>query len=101
MSNPSANIDAETVRYVAHLSRVDLSDEELELFAGQLAEIVGYIDKLDRLDTENVEPLAQAVEIPSVLREDARRPSLDVSKALSNAPEKTGDFYKVPAVLEG
>ena len=101
MSKSSAKIDAETVRYVARLSRVDLSAEELELFAGQLAEILAYIDKLNELDTAGVEPLAQAVETPNILREDLRRPSLAAQEALGNAPERIGDFYRVPPVIEG
>jgi len=97
----SSQIDAETVRHAARLSRVNLNDEELDLFAGQMREIVAYIDKLNELDTGNVEPLAQAVDTPNVLREDRRRPSLEFFRELTTAPEKIGGLYKVPAVIEG
>ena len=97
--NPST-IDRATVEYVARLSRVDLSEEELGLFSRQLSEILDYINQLNELDTSGVAPLAQAVEVANVLREDEPRESLAVPQALSNAPERIGEFYKVPAVLE-
>ncbi len=100
MGESSSKIDSATVRYVANLSRIDLSDEELGLFSHQLAEIVDYINQLDELDTDGVEPLAQAIEIPNVLREDEVTPSLSPQEALANAPERKGDSYKVPAVLD-
>jgi aspartyl-tRNA(Asn)/glutamyl-tRNA(Gln) amidotransferase subunit C len=93
-------IDRATVEYVAALSRVELSADELETFSRQLAEILDYINQLNELDTSDVAPLAQAVEVPNVLRDDGVRASLDVDKALANAPERTGQFYKVPAVLD-
>ncbi len=100
MPRESGRMDSETVRYVARLSRVDLSDEELALFSEQLSQILDYIEQLNVLDTAGVAPLAQAVEIPNVLREDVVTESLKPSQALGNAPEKASDFYKVPAVLE-
>ncbi len=101
MAGERAGIDVGTVRYVAGLCRLELTGDEEELFAAQLSDILNYIDKLNELDTSEVEPLAQAIEIPNVFRDDAPRGSLEVSEALANAPEKTGGFYKVPAVLEG
>jgi aspartyl-tRNA(Asn)/glutamyl-tRNA(Gln) amidotransferase subunit C len=93
-------MDRATVEYVARLSRVDLSEAEIELFSSQLSDILAYIAKLNELDTTGVAPLAQAVEVPNAFRDDAPRPSLSPSEALANAPERVGDFYKVPAVLE-
>ncbi len=93
-------MDRATVEYVARLSRVDLSESELELFSGQLSKILDYIALLNALDTDAVAPLAQAVEVPNVLREDIPAASLTPSEALANAPDRAGDFYKVPAVLE-
>lgn len=100
MPSNSGKMDAATVEYVANLSRIDLSEEERVLFADQLSNILSYIEQLNQLDTANVAPLAQAVEIPNVLRDDVVRESLKPSEALANAPEKAGDFYKVPAILE-
>ena len=79
---------------------MDLSEEERELFARQLTDIVTYINQLDELDTSGVAPLAQAMEIPNVLRDDEVVPSLSNDEALANAPARRGGFYKVPAVLE-
>ena len=100
MTGGPSRIDRATVEYVGRLSRVDLSQEEIELFSAQLSAILDYIDKLNELDTSEVAPLAQAVEVVNVLREDEVRESLGAGEALSNAPARTGDFYKVPAVLE-
>ena len=93
-------MDAATVEYVARLSRVDLSRQELDLFSGQLSDILDYIAQLNTLDTTGVEPLAQAVEVVNALREDKAADSLDVEEAVANAPEHIGRFYRVPAVLE-
>jgi len=93
-------MDLATVEYVARLSRVALSPEELQLFAGQLSKVLDYITQLNALDTGDVTALAQAVEITNVLRDDVARESLEPSEAVANAPEKIGHFYKVPAVLE-
>ncbi len=93
-------MDAATVEYVARLSRVDLSRQELELFSGQLSDILDYIAQLNTLDTTGVEPLAQAVEVVNALREDNPADSLTVEDAVANAPEHVGRFYRVPAVLE-
>ena len=100
MDEPRSKMDRATVEYVARLSRVDLSEEELALFSGQLSKILDYIAQLNELDTSAVTPLAQAVEVPNALRDDVVRKSLSPSEALANAPERVGDFYKVPAVLE-
>ena len=100
MPDAGGRMDRATVDYVARLSRIELSEAEKDLFAGQLSKILDYIAQLNQLDTSNVAPLAQAVEIANVLREDVPRPSLTPGEAVRNAPERAGDFYKVPAVLE-
>jgi len=100
VSEGRSKMDRATVEYVARLSRVALSEAELQLFSNQLSKILDYIAQLNALDTTNVEPLAQAVENVNVLREDIVKESLAPWEALANAPEKVGDFYKVPAVLE-
>lgn len=100
MADTSSRMDRATVEYVARLSRVALSEDDVEIFSRQLGDIVDYINQLGRLDTSRAAPLAQAVEVPNVLREDVECASLSTEEALSNAPEKTSGFYKVPAVLE-
>lgn len=96
----SQNINRQQVEKVAHLSRLDLTEQELELFSGQLSAIVEYIQKLNELKTDDVEPLAHCLPIHNVFRQDAVRPSLNVEKALENAPDRVDDFFKVPQILE-
>jgi aspartyl-tRNA(Asn)/glutamyl-tRNA(Gln) amidotransferase subunit C len=93
-------IDRKTVENVAKLARLQLSAEELDRYGQQLAAILDYIAKLEKLDVSGLEPLAQAVETENVFREDIPRPSLPREAALQNAPEKTGDFFIVPKIIE-
>ncbi len=93
-------IDQEQVRKVAKLSRLDLSDAEVEEFTGQLSAILGYVEKMNELDTENVEPLAHCLAVHNVFREDVARESLGTEKALANAPEHDGEFFRVPKILD-
>ena len=92
-------IDIDLTRHIGRLSRIDLSDEQLDKLAQQLGAILEYFDKLQELDTENVEPMAHAVEIHNVLAEDTPRASLTHDEALANAPAHDGDFFKVPKVI--
>ena len=88
------------VRGVAHLARLELSDAELDLMTGQLRAILDYVRQLQAVDTDGVEPLAHAVEVHNVFRADEPAPSLPVTDALANAPDRHGEFFGVPAVLE-
>jgi aspartyl-tRNA(Asn)/glutamyl-tRNA(Gln) amidotransferase subunit C len=88
------------VRWVAHLARLELTDAELETMTRQLGAILDYVDSLKQVNTEGVEPMAHAVEVQNVFRPDTAAPSLPVDAALANAPDRRGDFYGVPAVLE-
>ena len=96
----NTNIDRQQVDKVAHLSRLDLSDQELQLFSGQLSAIVGYIQKLNELKTDEVEPLAHCLPVHNVFRDDTVRPSLDIEKAMENAPDRVDDYFKVPQILD-
>jgi aspartyl-tRNA(Asn)/glutamyl-tRNA(Gln) amidotransferase subunit C len=89
------------VEKVALLARLDLSNAELDQMTSQMGEILGYIDLLSELDTEQVEPMAHALDVANVFRHDSARPSLDRDAALANAPHHDGECYLVPAVLEG
>jgi aspartyl-tRNA(Asn)/glutamyl-tRNA(Gln) amidotransferase subunit C len=95
----SESIDLEQVRHIARLSRIRLGDEEMRTFAGQLSEILGAFDKLAELDTDDVEPMVHAVELQNVLAEDEPGESISPSQALANAPDRDGDFFKVPKVI--
>jgi aspartyl-tRNA(Asn)/glutamyl-tRNA(Gln) amidotransferase subunit C len=99
------SLSAQDVRWVAHLARLELSDAELETMTRQLAAIVEYVDQLKQVNTEGVEPLAHALAVHNVFRDDELVPSLPVAEALANAPDKRTDahgeqFYGVPAVLD-
>ena len=91
------------VRYVADLANLNFSDEEVRKFALELDGILGHMDKLNELDTSNVEPMAQvlyAAGETATLREDRERPPLGTQVALANAPLKGSGYFKVPRVIE-
>ena len=93
-------LTADEVRWAAHLARLQLSDAELAHLTPQVSAVVDYVSQLQQVNTEGVEPLAHPLPIQNVFREDEPRPSLPVDVALANAPQRHGDFYQVPAVLE-
>jgi aspartyl-tRNA(Asn)/glutamyl-tRNA(Gln) amidotransferase subunit C len=93
-------IDEEMVRKVAKLARLELTEAEVREYAGQLSAILDYMTKMNELDTSNVEPLAHCLPISNVFRDDSIRPSLGTDKALANAPDSDGDFFKVPKILD-
>jgi aspartyl-tRNA(Asn)/glutamyl-tRNA(Gln) amidotransferase subunit C len=88
------------VEHVARLARLALDDAELERMREQLNGILGYIDKLRALDTAGVEPTSHAVPLVNVMREDTNRPCLPADEALANAPERSGQFFRVPKIIE-
>lgn len=96
----SNTINQDQVRNVAKLSRLQLSDEEVAQFSTELSAIIGYIEKMNELDTENVEPLAHCLPVHNVFRADVPKESLEVEKALANAPQRADDYFKVPKVLD-
>ncbi len=93
-------LSPDEVRKVAKLARLKLAADEQELFAAQLGEILGYVHILDQLDTANVEPLAHAVDVANVFREDDPAESLPREAALSNAPKTDGQSFLVPPILD-
>lgn len=96
----AGKIDERQVRNVAKLSRLDLNDKEIAQLSTQLSDILQYIEKLNELDTDSVEPLAHCLGIHNVFRDDAIKQSLSVEDALANAPQKYDDYFKVPKVLD-
>ena len=92
-------IDADLVRHIGKLSRIELTERQVGMFARQLGDILGYFDKLRELDTDRVEPMTHAVEIQNVLAADEPAPSLGPGEALKNAPQRDGDYFKVPKVI--
>ena len=92
-------ISREEVEKVSLLGRLLLSEEELDKMTTQLGQILGYMDLLGEVDTEQVEPMAHALDVSDVFRDDEIRPSLQCEQALANAPKRDGECYLVPAVL--
>lgn len=92
-------ISREQVEKVSLLGRLLLSDDELDKMTGQLSDILEYMGLLAEVDTEGVEPMAHALDISDVFRDDEVRPSLDREAALAVAPHHDDECYLVPAVL--
>lgn len=90
----------EEVRWVAHLARLECTEEEIQLFTAQLNDIVAYVNQLQEVATDGVEPLSHCLPVHNVFRDDEPGVSLPVDEALANAPARKGDFYSVPAVLD-
>lgn len=88
------------VNYVAHLARLHLGAEEEQMYATQLANILGYIAKLNELDVSQIEPTAHAIPLANVFRADEVRPSLTNEEALQNAPAQANGLFLVPKIVE-
>ena len=93
-------IDEARVRRIARLARLNLSDEQIQRYTGQLEAILEYFQQLDRVDTEGVQPMAHALPMTDVVRDDEPGASFDSEKALQNAPQREQHFFRVPKVLD-
>lgn len=87
------------VEKVALLARLQLSPSELSLMTDQLAQVVRYVEQLGELNTDQVVPMAHAMDVRNVFAADALQPSLPRHEALANAPKRDDECYRVPAVL--
>jgi aspartyl-tRNA(Asn)/glutamyl-tRNA(Gln) amidotransferase subunit C len=94
-----ASITREDVAHVARLARLSLSDDELEMFTGQLAAVLDHAQDVASLDTAGVPPTAHPLPLENVLRDDEPRPSLDRDEVLASAPSVEDDRFRVPPVL--
>jgi aspartyl-tRNA(Asn)/glutamyl-tRNA(Gln) amidotransferase subunit C len=93
-------INKEVVEYVAHLARLELKPDEIELYTQQLDRILSYMDKLNSLDTTGTEPTTHAIPLTNVFREDGVDNNFQVEESVGNAPERKGPFFKVPPIIE-
>ncbi|TAN38213.1 MAG: Asp-tRNA(Asn)/Glu-tRNA(Gln) amidotransferase subunit GatC [Nitrospirae bacterium] len=89
-----------SIDHVSRLARLSLSEGEKARFGSQLDDILSYVDKLNELDTRDVGPTSHVVPMSNVVRSDSAVPSLPVDEALRNAPDSTGEFYRVPKIIE-
>ena len=93
-------ITEKEIEHVANLARLNLTVEEKQRLTKELADIIGFADKLNELDTQGIEPTAHVLPISNVLRKDETRPSFDREAILSNAPISEGGCIKVPKIVE-
>jgi aspartyl-tRNA(Asn)/glutamyl-tRNA(Gln) amidotransferase subunit C len=91
-----AEIDSEQLLHVARLARLELRDDEVDRLGGQLNDILAAVSKVSELDLSDVPPTSHPLDVVNVWAEDEPRPCLTVDEALANAPEREGDYFKVP-----
>ncbi len=88
------------ISYVAHLARLELSQEEKARLGAQLSRVLDYVAQLNKVDVTGIEPTAHAVPLTNVLRKDQPRPSIERERILANAPETARDLFIVPKIVE-
>jgi len=93
-------IAREEIEHIALLARLSLSEEEKDLFGPQLSSILGYMDKLNELDTRDIEPTSHILPLSNVMRDDLPAASIPREDALLNAPAHTQKFFRVPKIVE-
>ena len=93
-------VNKEEVEYVATLARIELSEEEKELYAEQLSTILDFFDRLTEVDTENVPPTSHVLDLVNAYRPDQVRPGPGVEAVLQNAPDRANRFFRVPKILD-
>ena len=94
-----SRITADDVRKVAQLARLDLPEERIATYTDQLERILDYVAQLEQVDTEGVPPTTRAVEVVNVTREDQVQPTPVREELLNLAPQRDGDFFRVPRIL--
>ncbi len=94
------SVSKEEVKHIANLSRLILTDEELEKYTHDLSSIVDFANELSSIDVENVKPTAHILDIKNVFRKDVEQPSFDRDEILKNAPSKDAGCISVPKVVE-
>lgn len=92
-------ISKNEVEHVAHLARLTISGEELEVVTGQLDTILSYVEKLEKLDTKEIKPTTHVFPVSNVFREDVAVKSLSQEESLANAPQHNGESFQVPRII--
>lgn len=93
------SVTRKDVEYIAKLARLEFSEKELDDYTSQLNQILEYVEKLNELDTDNVEPLSHPVENEDTLRKDKVKKSVSREDALKNSPDRTDEFFRVPKII--
>lgn len=92
-------ISKKEVEHVAHLARLNLAEDELEIMTNQLDNILSYVDKLNELNTDNVPPTTHVFAVKNAFRDDVVKKSLQQKDALENAPQQNGETFQVPRII--
>lgn len=93
------SITKKDVEHVALLARIELTEAEKERYTKDFNDIIGFVNKLNELDTEDIPPTAHVLDLQNVFREDVVAPSLEREMALQNAPEQKGGLFSVPKII--
>ncbi len=93
-------ITKETVEYVGHLARLELDPREIEAYTQQIDKILEYMESLNSLNTDNIEPTSHPVPVACVMRDDAEKSSFAAEESVGNAPARIDTFFKVPPIIE-
>lgn len=93
-------ISKEMVKYVALLSRLELTNKEIEIYQDQLSRILTYVEKLNEINTQDIEATSHVISLNNVFREDITGESLSREETLRNAPDPTNKFFRVPKIIE-
>ena len=96
----STDLSIEEIKQISVLTRIAMTEDELDLMRTQMSAILDSVAILNEVDTENVEPTGHSVDIKSVMRDDEKRDSLTQDETLLNAPQREGSFIRIKAVLE-
>ena len=91
-------ITTKDVEHVAKLARLELTEEEKELYTKQLGDVLKYVDQMNEVDTSNVKPMAQVVDLVNVMREDVVHYEQTKEELMANAPDEENGFFKVPKI---
>lgn len=95
-----AKFDKTTVEYTAKLARMKLNSDEITSLSSQLSGILKYVEKLNEVKTDDIQPTSHVLPLKNIYRQDKVKPSLKSEDALKNAPQKEGGFFKVPRIIE-
>ncbi len=98
MSDKKITIDE--VKHIAKLSKLNISDDELEYYAKEMDKMINHFNILSKVDTSKVKPMTHVSDVKNVKRDDKEESSLKASDALKNAPETFGQFIKIPKILD-
>ena len=93
------SVSIKDVKYIAELARLEFAEEDLERLAGEMNDILAYMDKLNELPTDGVEPMTHVLDVKNVFRKEGVAQRISHDEALKNAPEADGEYFRVPKVI--